>query len=179
MYKIDYLSNSIKKEQFLELVDKLHNITACIEKDYPNYKKWFYNTHIKGCILGSRNTIFINYKKYNQGNNWIQSICNGLNDKYDLSSVNDKNVLDAIYKIITREDLRRNIMRLEERLNENLRIGVERGIERGGYQSGYTLANMFISENPLTTFEDFKNKYTDMFSIPGFTDGSMQAFKDR
>lgn len=62
MYKIDYLSNYIKKEQFLELVDKLYNITACIEKDYPNYKKWFYNTHINGCILGSRNTIFITYQ---------------------------------------------------------------------------------------------------------------------
>lgn len=62
MYKINYLNNYVNKQEFFKIVDELYEITAHLETNYPNYKKWFYNTHIKGCILGNRNTIFITYK---------------------------------------------------------------------------------------------------------------------
>jgi len=62
MYKINYLNTYINEQGFLKIVDELYNITAHLETDYPNYKKWFYNIHINGCILGNRNTIFITYK---------------------------------------------------------------------------------------------------------------------
>ena len=52
----DYLTN---EKVFLELVNKIYEITSFLNKSYPNYEKWFYEKQVKGCLNGERNIIFI------------------------------------------------------------------------------------------------------------------------
>lgn len=59
-YQVDNICNYINSEEkFLKIADEIYLLTEHLDKSYPDYKIWFYNKQIKGCIDLNRNIIFV------------------------------------------------------------------------------------------------------------------------
>ena len=58
--KIDNLNSYQNNPNiFDKIVDKIYEISKHLNKSYPNYEKWFYETHIAGCKENKRDIIFV------------------------------------------------------------------------------------------------------------------------
>lgn len=55
--KIDNIKNYLSTLDFMNLANEMYELT--INNDYPDYKNWFYNIQIKGCLPPYRNILFI------------------------------------------------------------------------------------------------------------------------
>ena len=55
--KIDNIKNYISSPDFMNLANEMYELT--INNEYPDYKNWFYNKQIKGCLTPYRNILFI------------------------------------------------------------------------------------------------------------------------
>ena len=55
--KIDNIKNYLSSPDFMNLANEMYELT--INNDYPDYKNWFYNKQIKGCLTPYRNILFI------------------------------------------------------------------------------------------------------------------------
>lgn len=78
--KIDNINNYINdKDMFDELSNEIYNLTSFLGKTYINYKKWFYDKQINGCLEGKGNIFFIK----NENNNIVAAFCvkNDLDEK--------------------------------------------------------------------------------------------------
>jgi len=58
-YCVDSINNYYQKDEFNKIVDEIYLLTKHLNKIYPEYKKWFYDKQIKGCLNGKRNILFI------------------------------------------------------------------------------------------------------------------------
>ena len=59
---INYLDQS-KEKEFYNITKEIYLMTEYLNEIYPEYKKWFYNKQLKGCIAHKRNIIFIRNNK--------------------------------------------------------------------------------------------------------------------
>lgn len=58
--KIDSIKNYLNdKEKFDRIINEIYIISEHLSEEYPNYKKWFYEKQIKGCLSERRNIIFV------------------------------------------------------------------------------------------------------------------------
>lgn len=59
-YQIDNICNYINSElKFSKISKEIYQLTKHLNKIYPEYKEWYYNKQIKGCLDLNRNIIFI------------------------------------------------------------------------------------------------------------------------
>ncbi len=61
MIKVESLKDyeSLRKEEFLKLATKIYKITASLEKDYPQYKEWYFLKQLPAITKKERNIFFI------------------------------------------------------------------------------------------------------------------------
>lgn len=58
--RIDNIKNYIHDEHsFNKLADEIYSFTSNLKNTYPDYKKWFYEKQLKGCLTPERNIIFV------------------------------------------------------------------------------------------------------------------------
>ena len=63
-YKIDNICKYIKdKKEFMQVAEEIYLLTEHLNKNYPDYKNWFYIKQIKGCLELNRNIIIIRNKE--------------------------------------------------------------------------------------------------------------------
>lgn len=64
-YQLENICNYINlgKKEFHQVTDEIYLLTKHLNKNYPNYKNWFYNKQIKGCLELNRNIIFVRNKE--------------------------------------------------------------------------------------------------------------------
>lgn len=63
-YKIDNICKYIKdKKEFMQVAEEIYSLTEHLNKNYPDYKNWFYNKQIRGCLDLNRNIIIIRNKE--------------------------------------------------------------------------------------------------------------------
>lgn len=89
-FKTDNINNyKNNQKEFNLLVDNIYKITSSLNTIYPGYKKWFYDTQVKGCLNSNRNIFFARDKDNN-----IVGVCS-------IKKSNNENKICTIYIIDT------------------------------------------------------------------------------
>lgn len=57
--KLDTIKNYLNTEKFDAIVDEIYILSKHLNEVYPDYKNWFYERQVKGCLIENRNIIFI------------------------------------------------------------------------------------------------------------------------